>query len=616
MLGLFLGLALVQTGLGQEPSRRCFVGPDPIIDMSVLQAVSDNLWRRPWAPFEWRCYYPSHDAVLLTDPLLGPAALVAPLRPLLPNPVARYNAAVLLVLVLGSYAAYRLGRALTGDAAAGALAGVLVPYSPYLVNHLVHLNLLTVAGFPVLFWGMLSLLERPGPRAAFATGLAFAFQAGTSGYYAFCSLFLCLLVAAWGWRRLVRPRVLLWIGVAGAIAGSLLLAYLTGFLRLREAGPATRSLAHNVYYSLDLAQDLAGSARYLWRGLLPPGERPLFPGLLPLGFAAVGAWRRRDRLVGLLLLIAGFFLLLALGPDLRWDGRSLLPLPFRLVFEHVPLFDAGRHPNTYAVPAFFALGLLAALGFAASGLTRRPLARAAVLAAALAETLAPAPRRDAPSQELPAVYAFLRSQPPGALLVLPFRDESVPQWWSLFHGLPTVNGAAVLEPAEHLVLYRFISKEWRRGRSLEQSRSLGYLKRFFPIRYLVLRPGVSYALLRSVEATPESLLPIYRDGSGRVFRVRRGGRGRELVRRFRAEQLRAGPLRASLTGPASATLVVSLDGAVFLRRRLDGTRQELSLSVPVPPRGRGLHDVRLTLEGSAEDLALEDIEPAAPGFGP
>jgi hypothetical protein len=614
VLASFLALALVQTGLGPQPDRRFFLGPDPIIDMAVLQAVGDNLWERPSQPFESRSYFPSHDAVLFTDPLLGPVALVAPLRPLLRNPVARYNAAVLLVLVLGSYASYRVARRFTSDAGAGLLAGVLIPYAPYLVDHFVHLNMLTVTGFPVLLWGMIELVERPGPRPAAITGLAFAFQAGTSGYYAFCCLFLCLLVAAWGWRGMLRPASLSGIAAAGILATALLLPYVFGFLRLREAGPAARSLGHNVYYSLDLARDLLGSRAYLWRELLPPGERPMFPGVLLPAFAAFAVWRRRDRVVGLLLLLVAFFLLVSLGPDLRWNGRSLTPLPFRALFQHLPLFNAGRHPNTYAVPAYVALGLLAAVGFAASGLSRRRLTCALVLAVALAESLVPPPRRYAPSQELPEVYAFLRTQPPGALLELPFEHESRPLWWSLFHGMPTVNGTAAFEPPEHIVLYKFIAREWDREGGLEETRALGYLKRHFPIRYLVVRPGTSYPVMRSIEATPASLVPIYRGKSGRAFQVRRGGRGRDLARRFRAEQLHAGPLRATLRGPVGASLVASLDGVPFARHGTDGTVQELALAVPGPLARRSLREVRLALEGEGE-IELVDIQPAdaAPG---
>src|SRR5262249_35897744 len=161
-----------------------------------------------------------------------------------------------------------------------------------------------------------------------------------------------------------------------------------------------------------------------------------------------------DRRVRLLALIASVFFVLCLGPELRIFGRSLLPLPFATLFAHVPLFDAMRHPVTFATPFLMALGLLAAGGLAFSGVGRRPLVLAAILTVAAAETLHPAPIRVELPSARPEAYAWLAAQPRGPVLELPF-DDHVYQLRAIAHGLPLVNGACgSYEPPRYGALER------------------------------------------------------------------------------------------------------------------------------------------------------------------
>lgn len=611
-LVLYLALALYQTGIGLDAGRALFVGPDPVNDVWSLRWVSANLVERPWALWEANDYFPARDAVLLSEPYLGPAVLVAPLRLVTRNPVLLYNVAVVAMLLLGSYACFFLARRLTADAGAALLAGILVPYCAHQTYHLTHLNILTIAGFPFLLLGLLRLLERPGPGPALLTGLAFAFEAGSSGYHAFSCLFLCLLAAAWGWRELSRPRALAWSLAAAALAALLLAPFVLGFLRVRQVTDTARAVAENAYYSVDPGQDLLRSRALLWRRLLRSPGRPLFPGLVALGFAAVAVLRRgREPRVRLLLLLGAFFLLLALGPELRWNGRSLFPLPFKPLFEDVPLFNAGRHPETYVVPAFLALGLLASLGLSVTGLSRRPVALALVLALATGESLVRRPRRETRSQELPEVYAWLLAQPRGALLEVPF-DEAERQWWSIFHGMDIVNGQAPFEPRDQAGLYQRITREWHAqpAADMERGLSVRLLKERFPIRYLVVHADAPEEYRRNLDATPGSFSLLHATSAGdRVYRVGRGGSGRELRRLFRDDQLRAGPVGATLRGPAGAGVVTELNGTPQGRFALDGSSQRIELVVPPGGILRGSNVWTLRLEqGVAGALTLEGLD--------
>jgi hypothetical protein len=162
--------------------------------------------------------------------------LVLPLRPFTDNPVLLFNAALLAGLTLTGYGFYRAGVRLTGGRGAALLAGIAVPYTAQQMYHLglAHLPYLSIAWFPFLILSLLWLLDRPGPWPALATGVTFALQAGTDGYYAFCSVFLAVLTAVWQWRRFREPKTWLWTSAAAALGTVLLLPYVLGFSSLKE----------------------------------------------------------------------------------------------------------------------------------------------------------------------------------------------------------------------------------------------------------------------------------------------------------------------------------------------------------------------------------------------
>jgi hypothetical protein len=612
-------LALAYAGLWSDFTTRFRAGNDPVQDAWVLSTVTTNALTRPARLFDGNVFFPAYESVLYADPLLGPAALVLPLRAFTDDPAVLYNSALLAGLALAGYGFFRLGLHLTGDAGASLLAGISLPYASQQMHHmeLAHLPYLSIAGFPFLILGLLQLLERPGPRPALLTGLAFAFQAGTDGYYAFCSAFLALLVACWGWRRLVKSRAWLWAGAAALVGVTLILPYVLGFAGKREEAEMTRGLEWSLAYSTDLKTSLFRSDALLYRGLLdganPSKGGPLFPGLLVAGLAGFALRRVRRPEVSLLLIVIGFFFLLSLGPELRFGGRSLFPLPFKVLFENVPFFNAMRHPTTLALPALMALSLLAVLGLAALGWARRAAALALLLCVAVAETLTATPARIDRGRELPEAYVFLRSQPPGAILELPFEGNYGYEWWAIRHGMPIVNGELGFEPRWFAQLFHVVNREWDRRpphQDMEDWNSVRFLKGQIPLRYLILHRGVSGFVRTNVEATGRTfeLIRETKDGAA-VYRVRRGGVGPELRRRFRDDQLAGRRIVARLRGPAGSSVSGLLNDVALGERELSPEARDLEWELPagaIAPRALNVFTLRAS-DGAAR-FELLDLE--------
>jgi len=599
-----LGLAAIQTGLFFRLGTRTFAGPDPVIDIWTLGWVSRHLLGGPSRLFDGNIFFPAHDTVLFSDPLLGPALLVQPLLVATSNPVLLYNAAVLLVLALTSHGLWRLARALGADAVSALLPAVAVPYCAHQLRHLTQLNLIAICGLPWLLLAVLSLLERPGWRTAAWTALAFAWQAATSGYQAFTAAVLCLTVAAWGWRALARPRTIAFVVLAVLAAGLIVGPYVAGFARLHADERLERPVDDIVGLSLSLPDDLLRTQAYAWRWLGWRRGDSAFPGFVVLALAvAAGMWVR-GRTARLLWLVAGVFLVLALGPDLMVRGHPLVPLPYRLFHHRVPLLQAGRHPVTFVIAADLALGVLAALGLSA---LRLPLLwRILALALAFLETLAPTPKR-VDRGPLPEAYAWLVAHGAQAVAELPY-DEDAPQFWAAQHSVCTTAGISPYSPAAHMQLAQRISHEWKRlhGPGLEKTVSLAYFKRHIPVTHLLVNPGASRGLVREVEATQETFTLLHQTREGaRIYRVRRGGQGPLIRRDFRDDQVRGATLEVRLSSPAGVPVRVDFNGRELART--GGGPARLRLVPPAAAVRRGANEVAVAAADGRTSIELVDI---------
>jgi hypothetical protein len=242
----------------------------------------------------------------------------------------------------------------------------------------------------------------------------------------------------------------------------------------REAlGPLQfeRSTADTLKYAASLETFFAANRfNRVWGGLteeLRGDPSNLFPGLVVGVLAALALLRLRrllpveSRRFGAGLAILGVAAaLLALGPEIRWRGTALLPGPFALLRDHVPVFSNIRATGRAGIFMSFALALLAGLGL--QSLKRPALASLLAFTVFLIEArIAPIPTPSwtkviDSSQPAPRVYEWLKEQPAGTIVAeLPARGagdfgrpafhDSIYMVWSTLHWQRLVNGFAGAE---------------------------------------------------------------------------------------------------------------------------------------------------------------------------
>ena len=242
-------------------------------------------------------------------------------------------------------------------------------------------------------------------------------------------------------------------------------------------------------------------------GFLPKESEPLFPGFAAIGLAAFALAKERTR-SWVWVAIAVLGIALSFGPSFGL---------FSFLYEIFPPYRALRVPSRAGILFLLSIAMLAALGLRR---LRSPAARAALVAAAVAECAAvPLPlRMEAP--ELPPIYRHLEAAGDGALLELPlppperFQDNALYVFRSSYHRRPLVNGYSGFVPAGYREVYE-------RLRSQPMPEVLSWLSSLGVRLVLVHEGRIGPRLMReTLEAEREgNLILVGEEPGDRLYRI-------------------------------------------------------------------------------------------------
>jgi hypothetical protein len=378
--------------------------------------------------------------------------------------IAAHGLLTVLGLSLTALAMFLLVRRITGSFGVAVVIGLAFGFWPYTyVTGWTWPPYIQLWVFPLLFWRMLEMSERPTLRNGLLAGGAAVLALTWLQYnlliggVLFATLAAAALVRAWRNGTLgaqVRAQA-----VAAAITLAAVIAVLAAATASDFTGLPTRTTDDAV----------TGSARPLMY-LLPGPNHPLFGNVtgdwllrkyvgplydpnstaqyaqiyvgIPLlllalaGLATLGAALRRRGAggsppawlwpAGLAAIVGLVGLLFSAPPSVQVLGVSV-PMPYTLINEVTPVFRAAHR---FAVLAMMGLCILAAIGLAALlPRGRRPLEYGAlgVVGLILAVDLWGVPDKRITHVDHPPVYRLLENQPKGIVAEYPFRDTG----WTL-----------------------------------------------------------------------------------------------------------------------------------------------------------------------------------------
>jgi hypothetical protein len=479
--------------LAQRPSTHGIPNPDVLGNAWAMAWVVHQAATDPAHLADANIYWPHEGSLGFTESLYPQALQAAPVLALGGSPLLAHNLVALLTFPLAGLGVFLLARRLTGSAAGGFLAGLGFAFCVHRFDHVVHVQSLSTQWLPL---ALLAIVGSVGARSRRWLAALFVFallQALSSGYLAVVMAAAAgVTLAALGLearsaRALVAPALALGLAAAAAWAA---------YAPHREAQARhglDRTRGELVHWSarvesyLDPGREAALPHLRWLRGRFRTGE-PLYPGLVVLGLAVVGALALRESAaarLGLALVVVGF--LLSLGPEIRIFGLAL-PGPFEALrsLQSVRLL---RTPSRMGVIALLGLGLLAAVGwsrFAARRPGWRRPAFALFAALAVAEAFpAGLARLVRPVEPPPPAARWLASAPRGPVLELPWdeaHDATPYVYWSTAHWQPMVNGWGGFEPRGNFGL-GLVGKRWPGPGVVRAFRAAG-------VRYVVVHTAL------------------------------------------------------------------------------------------------------------------------------
>ena len=211
--------------------------------------------------FDANIFYPHRDTLAFSEMNIGAGLLAAPVYMVTNNPYAAHNAVVLMAFVLAVLGGYYLVRYLTASRAAGALAGVLFAFCPYVFGRTAQIQLMMTAGLP---WALLAfhrLIDRLTVARASALVVVLVAQALACGYYGvFAGLMIGLAALYYaGTRRLwTSGRYWSLLFLTAILSVVTVLPFFLPFVRLAGEG------AYDGGRSLEDARRFAADWRAYW----------------------------------------------------------------------------------------------------------------------------------------------------------------------------------------------------------------------------------------------------------------------------------------------------------------------------------------------------------------
>ncbi|MBI2214919.1 MAG: hypothetical protein HYU52_14830, partial [Acidobacteria bacterium] len=156
---------------------------DPLLNAWIM----DWTWHAittPGAQF-WHApiFHPLRYTIAFSENLIGITVFFLPLYAAGVEPLTIYNIALLLGFAFSGYAAYVLGRLVTGSRAGGLIAGVFYAFMPFRFDHLPHLQHVWSGWLPLALAGLIWYGRKPSWQRASLLGLPLILNGLSNGHW-------------------------------------------------------------------------------------------------------------------------------------------------------------------------------------------------------------------------------------------------------------------------------------------------------------------------------------------------------------------------------------------------------------------------------------------------
>ncbi len=461
---------------------------DGLLNVWIIAWVGHALITDPLNLFNANIFYPYPTTLAYSETLLPQGLFALPFNLAFDNTILGYNLVLLASLFLSAYAMYLFVFDLTRSRGAGIVAGTIFAFNPYNLGNLAQVQLLSFGWMPVALLFLRKTLTADGGRRteggffsplvtrnSFLFALFFSLQALSSFYYAFLAGFAVALYVIWFLvtQYLVRSNVsgfkfqvpiLIRLVVAFTLIAIIVVPFFIPYLQVQREMGFERKVTESEPFSASLKLYTQVSPQNILYGKFLAPNPPvmvggyaldnLFPGIIAVALAIVGIAATKNREHWFYFLLLTFAFLLSLGPRLFFapNNGTDITLPYRWLYEVLPVMRALRAPVRFDAVVMFGLAVLAGWGVAKLAIGNWQLLIVNCLVALEYLALPTAHITPMPVwNEIPAYINWLRQQSPTTILELPMLGNPLdlsPQYFSTYHWQNTPDGYSGFNPGK------------------------------------------------------------------------------------------------------------------------------------------------------------------------
>jgi hypothetical protein len=413
VLVLYLALAILHTWpLASAPHRLSLNhNADAQLNAWIVSWIAHTLPTAPTRLWQGNIFQPGEAALTLSEPLVVPAIIGAPVHWLGGSAVLLFNLLLLTGLTATAWVGWRVVTAWTGSSSAGLVAGTLLAFNAHLLTRLPHLQAAHAWGLVAMCGAAWAVLNGRGPW--WWVAVAVALTAATSLHWLVFGVMSVGLMVAVCWQgRAPAVRVIVGGGAGIVAALPVLWPHLSGGIR-RPLEQVADFSATPIGYLTSLSR-----VHQPWSAAFYTVEtNVLFPGVLGIALATVGlvaGWRAST-------LARWALALIVVGVVLSFG--TVTPI-YGWVYHLFPPIQGIRAAARFGMLALFGIAILAAIGLAWMERhlsPRRAMVLGAVVLLGVTLEALHAPIRTTPFAGIPAVYSLLADEPEPVLLAeIPF----------------------------------------------------------------------------------------------------------------------------------------------------------------------------------------------------
>jgi len=346
----------------------------------VIHSVLSN----PFNIFNGDMYYPYHNTFAFSESLITTSILAMPIQLILSmSPIASVNFTYISSLTLLGFSIYLLTKYVTNNYIASILSGMLVIFSPAVMDNGGTLQIIAVEFIPLSILSFLHFIKTGKSRFFLLSLLFFLMQVYNSfmpGYFIILSICIIFIYYLFLYKKevvklITKKNILLVI-----LTVLLVLPVVLPYYQVSETFSYTRDIRDSIHFSLQ-PEDLLYSSQYsrihTFLNTLPINthsqNNEYMTGYLGGIFSIlclltiiylISHFKKKNIIVNALFFIAIFALIMSFGPALHLGRHTIhkpfpIILPYALFYYILPGFKGFRTPVRFEMLFIICMAIVA-----------------------------------------------------------------------------------------------------------------------------------------------------------------------------------------------------------------------------------------------------------------